>query len=55
MLTAARADEIEAGVRQEIDDAFAFAASSPAPKPEDALKYVYVDEVVPPLGLGGVV
>ena len=53
VLTAARADEIEAGVRQEIDDAFAFAASSPAPKPEDALKYVYVDEVVPPLGVGG--
>ena len=53
VLTAARADEIEAGVRQEIEDAFAFALSSPSPKAEDAMKYVYVDEIVPPLGVGG--
>jgi TPP-dependent pyruvate/acetoin dehydrogenase alpha subunit len=36
--------EIESAVVQVIDDAVAYAESSPAPEPEDALKHVFWEE-----------
>jgi TPP-dependent pyruvate/acetoin dehydrogenase alpha subunit len=40
-LDAARADEIAADVREEMDAAVQFALSSPFPEPEAALQHVY--------------
>lgn len=42
----AKADEIEATVKQEVLDAFAWAAEQPLCNPEDGLKNVFVDGVV---------
>ena len=41
-----RADEIEATVKQEVLDAFAWAAEQPLCTPEDGLKHVFVEGVV---------
>jgi pyruvate dehydrogenase E1 component alpha subunit len=38
-----KAEAIEAGVRQEVMDAFAWAAEQPLCKPEDGLKNVFVE------------
>ncbi len=46
VLDDARADEIEATVKQEVLDAFAWAAEQPLCTPEDGLKHVFVDGVV---------
>lgn len=46
VLDDARADEIEATVKQEVLDAFAWAAEQPLCVPEDGLKNVFVDGVV---------
>ena len=42
----AKADEIEASVRAEVDEAFAWAAEQPLCNPEDGLKHVFVDGTV---------
>ncbi len=44
VFTEAEANELETSVKKEIADAFKFAAESPVPKPEDALKNVYVED-----------
>src|SRR5215470_826449 len=41
VLTEASAKRIESGARAEVEDAVQFALASPAPAPEEALKYVY--------------
>jgi pyruvate dehydrogenase E1 component alpha subunit len=41
VLTEASARRIESGARAEVDDAVQFALASPAPAPEEALKYVF--------------
>ena len=41
VLTEASARRIESGARAEVEDAVQFALASPAPAPEEALKYVY--------------
>ena len=41
VLTEASAKRIESGARAEVEDAVRFALASPAPAPEEALKYVY--------------
>jgi pyruvate dehydrogenase E1 component alpha subunit len=41
VLTEASARRIETGARAEVEDAVRFALASPAPAPEEALKYVY--------------
>lgn len=46
LLDDAKADEIEATVKTEILDAFAWAAEQPLCVPEDGLKHVFVDGVV---------
>lgn len=46
VIDAARADEIEASVKQEVTDAFAWAAEQPLCKPEDGLKHVFVEGTV---------
>lgn len=46
VLDTARAAEIEASVRQEVTDAFAWAAEQPLCNPEDGLKHVFVDGTV---------
>lgn len=46
LLDEAKADEIEATVKTEILDAFAWAAEQPLCVPEDGLKHVFVDGVV---------
>ena len=48
ILTDAEADELEAKVKQEIEEAFKFADESPVPNPEDGLKHVYVEGTVLP-------
>lgn len=47
VLTRARADQIEAAAKQEAIDAFAWAAQQPNCKPEDGLRNVFVEGVVP--------
>jgi TPP-dependent pyruvate/acetoin dehydrogenase alpha subunit len=47
VLTRARADEIEAAAKKEAIDAFAWADQQPFCKPEDGLKNVFVEGVVP--------
>jgi acetoin:2,6-dichlorophenolindophenol oxidoreductase subunit alpha len=46
VLDTARAADIEASVRQEVTDAFAWAAEQPLCNPEDGLKHVFVDGTV---------
>lgn len=46
LLDDAKADEIEATVKTEVLDAFAWAAEQPLCVPEDGLKHVFVDGVV---------
>jgi pyruvate dehydrogenase E1 component alpha subunit len=46
VLDAARADSIEAAAKQEVADAFAWAAEQPLCKPEDGLKNVFVEGTV---------
>ena len=46
-LTIVRADALEAQVKQEVGEAFAFAAGSPFPKPEDGLRNVFTSGSVP--------
>lgn len=46
VLDAARAAEIETSVKQEVADAFAWAAEQPLCKPEDGLKNVFVEGTV---------
>jgi TPP-dependent pyruvate/acetoin dehydrogenase alpha subunit len=41
VLTEASAKRIETGARAEVEDAVRFALASPAPAPDEALKYVY--------------
>ena len=47
ILTEQRADEIVAEVRQAVEDAVAYAESSPLPQPEDGLKHVFAQGTVP--------
>lgn len=47
VLTRARADQIEAAAKQEAIEAFAWAAQQPNCKPEDGLRNVFVEGVVP--------
>jgi TPP-dependent pyruvate/acetoin dehydrogenase alpha subunit len=47
VLTAERADEIVAEVRQAVDDAAKFAEAQPVPKPEDGLVNVFAQGAVP--------
>jgi len=47
VLTAERADQIVAEVSKAVDEAVAFAESQPAPKPEDGLRNVFAEGVVP--------
>lgn len=47
VLSEARADDIVAEVRQAVEDAVAFAAAQPVPKPEDGLKNVFAQGSVP--------
>jgi len=47
VLTAGRADEILAEVRQAVEDAAKFAQSQPVPKPEDGLLNVFAQGAVP--------
>jgi pyruvate dehydrogenase E1 component alpha subunit len=47
VLDGARADALEAQVKQEVSEAFAFAAGSPFPKPEDGLRNVFTSGSVP--------
>jgi pyruvate dehydrogenase E1 component alpha subunit len=46
VIDAAKADEIEASAKQEVTDAFAWAAEQPLCKPEDGLKHVFVEGTV---------
>jgi pyruvate dehydrogenase E1 component alpha subunit len=46
VLDQARADEIEARIRQEVTDAFAWADEQPLCNPEDGLKNVFVEGTV---------
>lgn len=46
VLDAAKADAIEASVKQEVADAFAWAAEQPLCKPEDGLRNVFVEGTV---------
>lgn len=48
----ARADEIEADIRKEVADAFAWAAEQPLCTPEDGLKNVFVEGTVEPRQFG---
>jgi len=43
----AKADAIEAAMKQEVKEAFEWEAQQPLCKPEDALKYVFVEGTVP--------
>lgn len=47
VIDAARADEIETGVRAEVDEAFAWMAQQPFCNPEDGLKNVFATGSVP--------
>lgn len=47
VIDAARADEVEAEVRAEVDEAFAWAAEQPLCNPEDGLKHVFATGEVP--------
>ena len=47
-----KAEEIEAAVRQEVAEAFAWADEQPFCKPEDGLKNVFVEGTVPPRQFG---
>ncbi|WP_246226214.1 thiamine pyrophosphate-dependent dehydrogenase E1 component subunit alpha [Chelativorans xinjiangense] len=46
VIDAARAEGIEASVKQEVADAFAWAAEQPLCKPEDGLRHVFVEGTV---------
>jgi pyruvate dehydrogenase E1 component alpha subunit len=47
-----KAEQIEAAVKQEVNDAFAWAAEQPLCKPEDGLKNVFVEGTVEPRQFG---
>lgn len=52
VLDQAKAAAIEASVKQEVKDAFAWADKQPFCKPEDGLKHVFVEGTVPPRQFG---
>ncbi len=52
VLDQAKAAAIEASVKQELKDAFAWADKQPFCKPEDGLKHVFVEGTVPPRQFG---
>jgi TPP-dependent pyruvate/acetoin dehydrogenase alpha subunit len=47
VLTEERADQIEAEVRQAVEEAVKFAEAQPVPKPEDGLLNVFAEGSVP--------